>query len=59
MARIILITGGSRSGKSMYAQCIAESIAGERTYIATCPIVDDEMAERIRKHRETRRTRNW
>lgn len=59
MARIILITGGSRSGKSIYAQRIAESMAEGRTYIATCPVVDEEMNERIRKHREARRTRNW
>ena len=59
MARIILITGGSRSGKSIYAQQIAESMAEGRTYIATCPVVDEEMKERIRKHREARRTGNW
>jgi adenosylcobinamide kinase/adenosylcobinamide-phosphate guanylyltransferase len=59
MARIILITGGSRSGKSIYAQQIAESMAEDRTYIATCPVVDEEMEERILKHREARRTRNW
>jgi len=59
MARIILITGGSRSGKSIYAQRIAESIPGDRTYIATCPVVDEEMAERIKKHREARQAGNW
>jgi len=51
---MILITGGSRSGKSAYAQRIAESVSGARTYIATCPVVDKEMEERIRKHREAR-----
>lgn len=59
MARVILITGGSRSGKSAYAQRLAESISEERTYIATCPVVDDEMAARIRKHQVARRNRNW
>jgi adenosylcobinamide kinase/adenosylcobinamide-phosphate guanylyltransferase len=59
MARIILITGGSRSGKSTYAQCIAESIPEDRTYIATCPVVDEEMEKRIRKHKEARRAGNW
>jgi len=59
MARIILITGGGRSGKSGYAQRIAESIPGDRTYIATCPVIDAEMEERIRKHKEGRRTGNW
>lgn len=55
MARIILVTGGSRSGKSAHAQKIAESRPGERIYIATCPVIDQEMAERIRKHQEARK----
>jgi adenosylcobinamide kinase/adenosylcobinamide-phosphate guanylyltransferase len=59
MARIILITGGSRSGKSTYAQGVAESISGIRTYIATCPCVDEEMEERIRKHKEARQSSSW
>jgi len=59
MARIILITGGSRSGKSAYAQTFAESISGIRTYVATCPCIDEEMGERIRKHRETRQASSW
>lgn len=59
MARIILITGGSRSGKSTYAQNVAESISGARTYIATCPYIDEEMEERIRKHKESRRASSW
>jgi adenosylcobinamide kinase/adenosylcobinamide-phosphate guanylyltransferase len=54
MAEIIVITGGSRSGKSGYAQKIAESNPGLKTFIATCPCLDDEMAERIRKHKEMR-----
>ena len=59
MARIILITGGSRSGKSAHAQKIAESISGTRTYIATCPYLDEEMTARIRKHREARESSCW
>jgi len=59
MAKIILITGGSRSGKSTYAQRMAESISGDRTFIATCPVIDKEMEVRIRKHREARRAGNW
>lgn len=59
MARIILITGGSRSGKSSYAQKMAEDLAGPRAFIATCPAIDDEMDERIRKHREARSGALW
>jgi adenosylcobinamide kinase/adenosylcobinamide-phosphate guanylyltransferase len=59
MAKIIFITGGSRSGKSIYAQRIAESISGARTYIATCPVIDKEMEDRIRKHKEARQSASW
>lgn len=59
MADIILITGGSRSGKSSYAEKRAEEISRSRFYIATCPRIDDEIAERIKKHREARRNKDW
>jgi adenosylcobinamide kinase/adenosylcobinamide-phosphate guanylyltransferase len=59
MAKIILITGGGRSGKSMYAQRLAESLSGTRTYIATCPVIDKEMEDRIRKHKEARQSASW
>ncbi|MGZ6249611.1 MAG: bifunctional adenosylcobinamide kinase/adenosylcobinamide-phosphate guanylyltransferase [Syntrophales bacterium] len=59
MAKIIFITGGSRSGKSGYGQRIAESISGTRTYIATCPVIDKEMEDRIRKHKEARKLASW
>jgi adenosylcobinamide kinase/adenosylcobinamide-phosphate guanylyltransferase len=59
MAKIILITGGSRSGKSTYAQRVAESFSGARTYIATCPVIDKEMEDRIRKHKEARQSASW
>jgi len=59
MAEIHLITGGSRSGKSAYAQRLAEALPGPRAYVATAPVTDEEMAERIRKHRETRRAAEW
>lgn len=59
MARMVLITGGSRSGKSAYAQTTAEAMAGPRTFIATCPVLDDEMAARIRRHREARSGAAW
>jgi adenosylcobinamide kinase/adenosylcobinamide-phosphate guanylyltransferase len=59
LAQIILITGGSRSGKSSHAQRLAESMAGPRTYVATCPPVDDEMAARIAMHQAQRRAEFW
>jgi adenosylcobinamide kinase / adenosylcobinamide-phosphate guanylyltransferase len=59
MGDIILITGGSRSGKSAVAQKRAEELPGPRAYVATAPVIDKEMGERIRKHREARRGKGW
>jgi len=59
LARIILVTGGSRSGKSRYAEQLAEALPGPRVFVATCPIIDDEMSERIRKHQEQRAEADW
>lgn len=59
MARIALVTGGCRSGKSDYAQRLAESLPPPRLYVATCPVIDDEMAMRIERHRQSRRQRDW
>jgi len=59
MAHLILITGGSRSGKSEYALQVGEAVAGPRVFVATCPTVDAEMTARIKNHREKRRGRGW
>jgi len=59
MARLILITGGSRSGKSAFAQQLAEEVKGSRLFVATCPETDPEMSERIRRHRQDRQGRGW
>lgn len=59
MSRIVLVTGGSRSGKSSYALRLAESLPGPRTFIATCPPIDDEMARKIEAHRLERDPGRW
>lgn len=59
MPYIVLVTGGSRSGKSDYARRKAEELAGPRAFIATCTPVDAEMAERIRRHRLARDPDQW
>lgn len=59
MGRLILVTGGARSGKSDYALQLAQSLPGPRCFIATCPVVDSEMNERIARHREEREGTEW
>ena len=54
MARIVYITGGARSGKSGYAQKLAEQHAGELLYVATAEVRDAEMANRVEKHQLVR-----
>jgi adenosylcobinamide kinase / adenosylcobinamide-phosphate guanylyltransferase len=53
-----LIIGGARSGKSAHAQAMAETEAqrrgGAAVMIATAEALDDEMAERIARHRAER-----
>ncbi|MGC8602587.1 MAG: bifunctional adenosylcobinamide kinase/adenosylcobinamide-phosphate guanylyltransferase, partial [Desulfomonilaceae bacterium] len=59
MGTICLVVGGRRSGKSEYAQTFADRLPGPRAFIATCPVLDEEMAERIRKHQEARKHSDW
>jgi adenosylcobinamide kinase / adenosylcobinamide-phosphate guanylyltransferase len=55
MAKITLITGGARSGKSTRAiEIAATASAGLRYFIATGEALDDEMAARIARHQESR-----
>lgn len=54
MARLIYVTGGARSGKSGFAQQLAREAEGPVTYIATAVACDEEMAERIVRHRQNR-----
>jgi len=58
MSKITLILGGARSGKSSYAQSIAEESGKSVTFIATAQALDDEMSARIQKHR-VERSLNW
>ncbi len=63
MNKLVLVTGGARSGKSAYAQTLAESLPGKHLYIATCPkadpAADTEMAKRISDHILARKNRGW
>lgn len=54
MGRIVFITGGARSGKSSFAMAEASKIDGTKAYIATAEVLDEEMKERIEKHKKQR-----
>jgi adenosylcobinamide kinase/adenosylcobinamide-phosphate guanylyltransferase len=55
MGRIILVTGGARSGKSAWAERRAAELGGDSvTYVATAQALDEEMVRRIARHRQDR-----
>lgn len=54
MGRILLVTGGARSGKSSFAEHLVAGLGSEIAYIATAKPFDSEMADRIAKHRQGR-----
>jgi adenosylcobinamide kinase/adenosylcobinamide-phosphate guanylyltransferase len=54
MSRIILITGGQRSGKSEKAEQMALEMSEYPVYVATAHVWDDEFRERVRLHQERR-----
>lgn len=54
----MLVLGGARSGKSEFAEKIAERTGKRMTYIATAAIRDEEMAERVKLHQK-RRPNSW
>jgi len=56
--KVILITGGARSGKSRYAEELALSLSENPVYVATAHIWDDEFRERVRIH-QARRGPEW
>ena len=54
MKRIILITGGARSGKSSYAEKLALSFSSHPVYMATAHVWDEEFRQRVIRHQESR-----
>jgi len=52
--RIILITGGQRSGKSSYAQKLALSLTDNPVFLATSAVWDEEHRLRIERHKRDR-----
>jgi adenosylcobinamide kinase / adenosylcobinamide-phosphate guanylyltransferase len=55
MGKLTLILGGARSGKSTFAEMRAKELGGDRVlYVATSETKDEEMVERVEKHRSER-----
>lgn len=49
-----LILGGARSGKSSHAESLLLHHPPPYVYVATARVLDDEMADRVRRHRDRR-----
>ena len=65
MAKLTLVLGGAKSGKSLFAENLARQYSsgdsyksGEMAYLATAEVKDDEMAERVSLHKK-RRPDEW
>jgi len=56
--KLILVTGGARSGKSSFAEKLAREAGKDVTYVATAQPLDEEMAKRIYEHKRSR-PQNW
>ncbi len=54
MSKIFLVTGGARSGKSSFALSLALRNYTKRAFVATAVPMDQEMKQRISRHREER-----
>ena len=72
MADIFLISGGCRSGKSRFAENLAQQLNAEyikqksninttkiKAYIATAVVFDAEMKQRVHLHQQQRAQDNW
>lgn len=57
--KLVLVTGGARSGKSEFAEKYVLHYGVKCAYIATAEILDDEMAERVRLHQARRPQTRW
>ena len=52
--KMIFITGGARSGKSRFALDYANQHFSKKLYLATCEVLDEEMAQRVEGHKKMR-----
>lgn len=57
--KLVLVLGGARSGKSSFAEKFVLNYGAKCAYIATAEILDEEMADRVRRHRLRRENNRW
>ena len=55
---LVLVLGGTRSGKSLWALRYAEESYSSYLFLATARVLDEEMSERVKLHKESRGP-NW
>ncbi len=58
MSTLTLVTGGARSGKSRFAEQLAQQGREPILYVATAEVLDDEMRVRVQAH-QARRPADW
>ena len=56
--KFIFVLGGAKSGKSSFALERANAFSGRKAYVATAQALDDEMKERIERHK-AQRGKDW
>lgn len=52
---VVMITGGAKSGKSAFAEKYAAHCGSRGIYIATSPVFDEELQERVAQHQQRRK----
>ena len=56
---ITVVIGGSGSGKSDYAEALLDDFSGQKYYVATMQIYDDEMRRKVERHRMRRNNKGF
>jgi adenosylcobinamide kinase/adenosylcobinamide-phosphate guanylyltransferase len=56
---LTLILGGARSGKTRYAEGLIKALPAPWSYIATAEVWDEEMADRVARHKADRSEQGW